>query len=127
LAANDELEQLEPQEQELEAEELEASDEEDEDIAQLAAGDDEPDPAESSLDELLAPHASTRRGREESEEEEDIISALVPDPDIAVVEPLPSVVLPIKDNQEFVCTSCHLVKARSQLVDESRGLCRDCV
>lgn len=125
MAANDELDQLEPQEQDLEAEELEAADEED--VTLLAAGDDEPDAAEDSLDELLAPHASTRRGREESEEEEDIISALVPDPDIAVVEPLPSVVLPIKDNQEFVCNSCHLVKARSQLVDESRGLCRDCV
>jgi hypothetical protein len=43
------------------------------------------------------------------------------------VEPLPSVVVPIKDRQEFVCSNCHLVKARVQLADAARGLCRDCV
>ncbi len=125
MPANDELEQFEPPEQDLEADELEAS--EAEDVTILQAGDEESDSAESSLDELLAPRSPTRRGREDAEEEEDIISALVPDADIAVAERLPSVVLPIKDHQEFVCTSCHLVKARSQLVDEARGLCRDCV
>ncbi len=124
MPANDELEQLEPAEQDLEADDLEDSDE---DGTILQADDEESDSAEGSLDELLAPRSPTRRGREDAEEEEDIISALVPDADIAVAERLPSVVLPIKDHQEFVCTSCHLVKARSQLVDEARGLCRDCV
>jgi hypothetical protein len=35
-------------------------------------------------------------------------------------------VLP-KQPDEFVCRSCFLVKHASQLADEKRGLCRDCV
>jgi hypothetical protein len=34
---------------------------------------------------------------------------------------------PVRDRQEFVCKSCHLVKPRVQLADTKRGLCRDCV
>jgi hypothetical protein len=124
VAANDELDQLEPQEQDLEDEDLDADDADDAEL--LAQGDDDADP-EAGLDEILTSRPSPRRGREEPEEEEDIISALVPDPDLTSLEPLPSVVIPIKDRQEFVCSNCHLVKARSQLADAERGLCRDCV
>jgi Domain of unknown function (DUF4193) len=124
VATNDELDQLEPQEQDLEDEEL--GDDED-DASLLAAGDEEAEAGDASLDEILTARPSPRRPREEPEEEEDIISALVPDPDIVVAEQLPSAVVPIKDRQEFVCSNCHLVKARSQLADQERGLCRDCV
>jgi hypothetical protein len=124
VATNDELDQLEPQDIDLEDEDL-ADDEVDAEL--LVEGDDDVESAEASLDEILTPRPSPRRGREEPEEEEDIISALVPDRDLVSIEPLPSVVVPIKDRQEFVCNNCHLVKARSQLADAERGLCRDCV
>src|SRR5919205_471417 len=84
VAANDDLDHLDPQELDIEEEDLDAED-----------------------------------------EEEDIISALVPDSDFVATETLPSTVVPIKDRQEFVCSNCHLVKARSQLADPARGLCRD--
>ena len=35
-------------------------------------------------------------------------------------------VLP-KQPDEFVCSSCFLVKHSSQLADPEKGLCRDCV
>lgn len=124
MATNDDLDQLEPQEQDLEDDELEADPD---DPELLVAEDDDSDSSDEGLDELLTARPTPRRGREEPEEEEDIISALVPDPDLVAVEPLPSVVVPIKDRQEFVCSNCHLVKARSQLADAERGLCRDCV
>jgi hypothetical protein len=124
VATNDELEQLEPQEQDLDDDDLEGDDD---DASLLPAEDDEAESGDTSLDEILTARPSPRRGREEPEEEEDIISALVPDPELVVVEQLPSTVAPIKDHQEFVCSNCHLVKAKSQLADEARGLCRDCV
>lgn len=124
MATNDDLDQLEPQEQDLEDEELEADPD---DPELLVAADEDTESSDEALDEILTARPSPRRGREEPEEEEDIISALVPDPDLVAVEPLPSVVVPIKDQQEFVCSNCHLVKARSQLADAERGLCRDCV
>jgi hypothetical protein len=114
---------LEPQEQDLEDDDLEA----DPDNPELLVAEDDADPSDEGLDEILTARPSPRRGREEPEEEEDIISALVPDADLVAVEPLPSIVVPIKDRQEFVCNNCHLVKARSQLADAERGLCRDCV
>jgi Domain of unknown function (DUF4193) len=123
MATNDELDQLEPQEQDLEDEEFEG---EDDDASLLVSGE-EAEEGDTSLDEILTARPSPRRAREEPEEEEDIISALVPDSDVVAVEPLPSAVIPIKDHQEFVCNNCHLVKARSQLADQARGLCRDCV
>ena len=124
MATNDELDQLEPQEQDLEDDDFEGDED---DASLLVAGEEEGEDGDASLDEILTARPSPRRAREEPEEEEDIISALVPDSDIVTVEPLPSAVVPIKDHQEFVCNSCHLVKARTQLADEARGLCRDCV
>jgi hypothetical protein len=124
VATNDELDQLEPQERDLEDEDFEADED---DASLLGAGEEEGDDGDTSLDEILTARPSPRRAREEPEEEEDIISALVPEPDMVSVEPLPSAVVPIKDHQEFVCNNCHLVKARTQLADQARGLCRDCV
>jgi Domain of unknown function (DUF4193) len=126
VVANDDLDHLDPQDLDIEEEDLEAEDEDDGGL--LVQGDEETEAGDSNLDEILAPRPSPRRGREEPEEEEDIISALVPDSDfVATTESLPSTVVPIKDRQEFVCSNCHLVKARSQLADPARGLCRDCV
>jgi hypothetical protein len=79
----------------------------------------------SSLDQLLAQRAAARRGTDEADDEDDIM-ALASERDVPVAEPVARV-LPLKERQEFVCARCHLVKARSQLADANRGLCRDCV
>ena len=60
-------------------------------------------------------------------EDDDDIMALASEKEPTSLEPLPTTVIPIKDRKEFVCNRCHLVKARVQLADEERGLCRDCV
>jgi hypothetical protein len=104
--------------------ELEASDEEVEDeLATVAPDEDE---EETSLEELLAQRAA-RRTPDESDNDTDDIMALTSEKEPRTREPLPSRVIPIRDKEEFVCSRCHLVKARSQLADESRLLCRDCV
>lgn len=112
-------------EEELEDDELEAA-EDDEEVA-LAATDDEDEEDESSLEELLAQRAAARRGTDESDDDDDIMG-LASEPDvIPSIEPIPARVIPLKDRQEFVCSRCRLVKARVQLADSERGLCRDCV
>jgi len=98
----------------------------DEDDAALTLPGDEEEGEEASLDELLAQRAAPRRAADEPEEDNDIM-ALASERDVPVIEPLPTRIVPIKDRQEFVCNSCHLVKARSQFADEGRGFCRDCV
>lgn len=85
----------------------------------------EDDTETSSLDQLLAQRSAARRGTDEAEDDDDIM-ALASERDVPVAEPVARV-LPLKERQEFVCARCHLVKARSQLADASRGLCRDCV
>jgi hypothetical protein len=86
----------------------------------LVLEDDEEAP-ESSLDELLA-----RRAVQDGLEDEDaeLFDLLPPSEKLASVgrgarpERAPS--------QEFVCMRCRLVKARAQLSDATRSLCRDC-
>ena len=104
---------------------LDASEEDDDEEDDAALTEDEEEGDEASLDELLAERSKSRRGGEEAEEEEDLMS-LVPEPDVAIEEVLPVKVIPVKDQEEFVCARCHLVKKKSQLVDEGRQLCRDC-
>lgn len=91
----------------------------------------DPEGAEdASLDEILADRSVPKKGAapDELDDDEVDIMALATDRDIAaVVGPLPERVDPVKDTQEFVCSNCHLVKAKSQLADAARGLCRDCV
>ena len=115
------------QEEELEEEEDDdvTVDVDDEEALAQAPGDDE-DSEESSLEELLSQRAAARCGTDESEDDDDIMS-LASEKEPAVLEPLPTTVIPIKDRKEFVCNNCHLVKARVQLADAERGLCRDCV
>ena len=86
----------------------------------------EEDAGATSLDELLAQRAAARRGGDESEDVDDIM-ALSSERTEKLSEASTARVIPIKDRQEFVCNRCHLVKAKSQLADPKRGLCRDCV
>lgn len=125
------------QERELDdLEEAEEPDEDDDDLAdpeeveaelnRVSPGDDEDeDSDEASLEELLA-QRSKRKVSEDADDTEDIM-ALASEREPKMKEPLPSRVIPMRDRQEFVCTRCHLVKARSQLADTDRLLCRDCV
>jgi hypothetical protein len=115
------------EEEDLEPDDEVEADEDDVEEAEAAlATDDEEESDEASLEELLAQRASARRGGEDPEEDDDIM-ALASEKDTAAKSALPSKVIPIKDQQEFVCRSCYLVKARSQLADEKRMFCRDCV
>jgi hypothetical protein len=125
----EELEAPEAEEEleDVEAEELEGDEGEDadegEDTEAVAADDDED--GSTSLDELLAQRAAARRGGDE--DDDDALMALASEADEPVSEAITTRVIPMKDRQEFVCNRCHLVKAKSQLADSQRGLCRDCV
>ena len=82
---------------------------------------------EDSLEELLEGRATARRGTDDAEDEDDIMSLASEREETARLDIPPSKITPVKDQQEFVCNRCHLVKAKVQLADEERGLCRDCV
>ncbi len=100
----------EPEEDEIE--EPAAADDEEEDLP-------EPEQLEASLEQIL----SKRSEPVEAEDDEDSIFELTPE---ERVESLAVRAVP-KQANEFVCTSCHLVKHNSQLADRQRQLCRDCV
>jgi hypothetical protein len=91
------------------------------------ATDDEDGEGPTSLDQLLAQRASARRASSDDEEDDDEIMALASERHRPLRDSISTRVIPIKDRQEFVCERCHLVKAKSQLADPQRGLCRDCV
>ena len=74
---------------------------------------------EASLDVILKERLVVVDDDDADEDEED-----VGDPDERGDSPLR--VLP-KQPGEFVCQSCFLVKHPSQLADQERMLCRDCV
>lgn len=121
---DDELEAGAEADVEVDLESADADDLEEEEAA-LQTDDEDEESEEDSLEELLAQRATSRRAADDAEEEEDIM-ALSSEKDTAAATALPSKVIPIKDQQEFVCKSCYLVKARSQLADEKRMYCRDC-
>ena len=78
---------------------------------------------ESSLDEILAKKTEDRAAPEEEEDEESILSLGREER----LETLSVKVVP-KQDTEFVCRNCYLVKPiRSQLADKKRMFCRDCV
>jgi hypothetical protein len=79
----------------------------------------------ASLDELLAQRAAARRGGDDADDDDDIMALASERGELS--ESGSARVIPIKDQQEFVCNRCRLVKAKSQLADPQRGLCRDCV
>ena len=120
---------------EKDAEELPSDEAEDEepDFEEDADADDEdavlPDEEEgdqASLEELIAQRAAGRKAADEAEDDSDIM-ALASEPDEPVIEALPTKVAPIREQKEFVCKSCYLVKPRVQLADAQREYCRDCV
>jgi hypothetical protein len=107
--------------QEVEDEEFSAgAEEEEEEEAETEAEADEE--GDASLDEILAKKPEERAAEGEEDEDESILATGRDDR----IESLSVKVEPKKDT-EFVCRKCHLVKPiRSQLVDKSRMLCRDC-
>jgi hypothetical protein len=84
-------------------------------------GDAGAEPAEASLDEILAKKSEDGAGPEEDSEEESLLASGTSDR----VEPLAVKVVP-QQPTEFVCKKCFLVKHRSQLADKKRLFCRDC-
>jgi hypothetical protein len=72
---------------------------------------------ELALDEVLA--ETIRRTSTPEDDEE------VPGEVDTLVDPAETI-LP-KQDDEFRCNSCRLLKKTSQLADRSKGLCRDCV
>jgi hypothetical protein len=102
-------------------------DEDDESAAASGFGDDDDEGDDSSLEQLLAQRSAARRAADEPEENEDLM-ALASEREAPLRgEALNPRLIPVKDRQEFVCKRCFLVKARSQLADAERMLCRDCV
>lgn len=83
------------------------------------------DSEQESLDELLDQRRASRLASDEPEEDDDLVALTsIPISREAGVVVKAS---PVKDRHEFVCNRCHLVKAKVQLADTARGLCRDCV
>ncbi len=72
---------------------------------------------ELALDEVLA---ETIRRTSTPEDDDEIVGDV--DPTLELTE----VILP-KQDDEFLCNSCRLLKKTSQLADKDKNLCRDCV
>ena len=102
-------------------------DEDDESAAASGIGDDDDEGDDSSLEQLLAQRSAARRAADEPEENEDLMALASEREPPLRGEALNPRLIPVKDRQEFVCKRCFLVKARSQLADAERMLCRDCV
>lgn len=117
----DEVEEKE-QDEDFDGDEDEDSEGEEED----GALEEEEDGDQTSLEELLAQRAAVRRGSDDADDTDDIM-ALSSEPQEPIVENIAPKVTPVKDDEEFVCKSCHLVKPRVQLADPKKGYCRDCV
>ena len=117
--------EIEDEEDDLEEVEIDDPEEAEAELAAASEDDDEEDDA--SLDQLLSQRAASRRGSDDSEDDDDIMALATEKEPRGSVDVIPARVIPIKDRQEFVCQRCYLVKARSQLADADRTLCRDCV
>jgi hypothetical protein len=102
-------------------------DEDDESAAASGFTDDDEEEDDSSLEQLLAQRSAARRASDEPEENEDLMALASEREPPLRGEALNPRLIPVKDRQEFVCKRCFLVKARSQLADAERMLCRDCV
>jgi Domain of unknown function (DUF4193) len=125
---DDELEAVEDVEVDEELEGQGEGDDDTDDDDDDDVGDDEDEEDQASLEELLAAKASGRKAGEDADDEPDIMSlSSEPEEPPSLEDPIPLRVAPVKDQKEFVCNSCHLVKQKVQLADAERGLCRDCV
>lgn len=74
---------------------------------------------EASFEEFL----SKAKGKSDSDEEEDTVLELTREERLESL----SIRAAPKQPNEFVCSSCRLVKHESQMADRARELCRDCV
>jgi Domain of unknown function (DUF4193) len=121
---DDEVEELENEDDE----DLDDVDDDDEDVDEaLSLVEEEDDSVEESLEALRDRRPSAvRRASDDEDDDDDIMSLTSEKVDPSKI-PLPDRVDPLKDQKEFVCSRCHLVKSRSQLADKERMLCRDCV
>ena len=99
-------------------------DDEDSESVDSAEDDDDSD-EEESLEAILTKESPRRLHSDDDDEEADEID-FAGQPELINAE-LKTRADPLRDVQEFVCSRCHLVKARSQLADPERQLCRDCV
>ena len=124
-AQGTEPEEIEAREFDDEEPDEEALEDDEEEDSAPAPVDDEEGEGSTSLDQLLAQRASRRASADDDDDDE--IMALASERHQPLREAISTRVIPIKDRQEFVCKRCHLVKAKSQLADPQRGLCRDCV
>jgi Domain of unknown function (DUF4193) len=95
--------------------------EEDEVVAEVPVVEEDEEVADAdvelALDEVLA---ETIRRSTTIEEDDEVVSETD-----TVVDPAETI-LP-KQDDEFRCASCRLLKKTSQLADQSKTLCRDCV
>jgi hypothetical protein len=126
----DQRAEIEEDEEDADLEEVEIDDPEEAEaeLAAAAGDDDEDEEDEASLDQILSQRAAARRASDDSDEDDDDIMALASEKEPRGTAEVPlSRVIPVKDREEFVCQRCYLVKARSQLADAERTLCRDCV
>jgi Domain of unknown function (DUF4193) len=111
------------EEERVEPEDDYAPDLEDEDEAAAEEEAEAEEGEESSLDAILAKKPEERAAPEEEDDEESILSLGREER----LETLSVKVVP-KQDTEFVCRKCYLVKPiRSQLADKKRMYCRDCV
>jgi hypothetical protein len=122
LASTEDRDELDDETADEHASGVDEEDEEKEEAVVVAASTDEEGDSAASLEELLAQRAV---GKEEDSDED--LMALASERDAVPATPIAPRVAPVADQREFVCSRCHLVKARSQLADPARGLCRDCV
>jgi hypothetical protein len=89
----------------------------------VAEREDEDTAVESSLEELLQKKAADRPT--DDEPEDDILELALEREDPAAVDTLEVKALPKQEN-EFTCSRCFLVKHQSQLADRKKKVCRDC-
>ena len=124
-AERDQRAEIEEDEEDLEEVEIDDPEEAEAELAAASEEDDEEDD-DTSLDQLLSQRAAARRGSDDSEDDDDIMALASEKEPVGTAEVPVSRVVPVKDRQEFVCQKCRLVKAKSQLSDADRMLCRDC-
>ena len=85
----------------------------------------EEDQSEESIEELKARRHDKNSGKVDEDETEAAESFELPGADLSHEE-LAVEVMPRQDD-EFTCMSCFLVHHRSQLADEKKLICRDCI
>ena len=125
LEKPDQREEIDEEEDD-DLEEVEIDDPEEAEAELAAASEDEDEDDDASLDQLLSQRAAGRRGGDDSDDDDDIMALASEKEPTGTAEVPPSRVIPVKDREEFVCQNCYLVKARSQLANADKMLCRDC-